>query len=65
MNKIAVLVKLVKKGDYEKLREVIHSENVNVNEIDMKNGKALLHMAIENGDLDSFNVLAQTPGINL
>lgn len=62
---IAALVKLVKKGDCNKLREVIHSENVNVNEIDAKSGKALLHMAIENGDVDIFNVLAQAPGVNL
>ena len=36
-----------------------------MNEIDAKSGKALLHMAIENSDLDIFNVLAQTPGVNL
>jgi hypothetical protein len=65
MSKFTQLVKLVRKGEYEQLREILHSENVSINEIDPKSGKGLLHMAIENSDIDTFNVLVQSPGINL
>lgn len=46
MSKLQALIKLVKKGEHERIKEILHTENVNSNEIDPKSGKAILHMAI-------------------
>ena len=40
------LIKYIKKGDVAKVGSIIESESVNVNQIDPKSGKGLLHLAI-------------------
>lgn len=65
MSKLPTLIKLLKKGEYDKLREALHSENINVNELDPKTGKSLLHMAIESADDEAITILTKFPGIDL
>ena len=47
MSRFAALVKLAKKGDTDKLLEILREEKLNVNELDSKSGQGLLHIAIE------------------
>jgi ankyrin repeat protein len=65
MSKLPTLIKLLRKGEHEELNELLHSENVNVNELDPKSGKALLHLAIESSDEDAVNILTKYPGVDL
>ena len=46
MSRFAALVKLAKKGDTDKLLEILREEKLNVNELDSKSGQGLLHIAI-------------------
>ncbi len=50
MSKFSNLIKLAKKGDIKKLGEQIEEGMNNINEIDTKSGRGLLHIAIENDD---------------
>jgi len=46
MSAFATLIKLAKKGSIDKIAQLIEQENLNVNEIDPKSGKSLIHIAI-------------------
>lgn len=59
------LIKLAKKGETHKLADALADTNININEVDPKTGRALIHIAIENLDIDTFNVIASQPGANL
>jgi ankyrin repeat protein len=65
MSKLAGLIKLLRKGDHEKLSEALHSENHNLNELDPKTGKSLLHLAIESADEAAVAILTKLPGLDL
>ena len=59
------LIKCIKKGDAAKVRSIIESESVNVNQIDPKSGKGLLHFAIQNNQTEIFDLFAAQSGVNL
>ncbi len=47
MNQFDKLIKSVKKGDIEKVSEILQSATLNINELDTKSGKSLLQTAME------------------
>ena len=65
MSTFNTLIKWVKKGDTDRVRAILEGENVNLNQTDPKSGKGLLHLAIENGESEVFDLLATQPGVNL
>lgn len=46
MSKFSNLIKLAKKGDIERIIELLDEGKANINEIDPKSGRGLLHIAI-------------------
>lgn len=65
MSKFSNLIKLAKKGDIKKLGEQIEEGMNNINDIDTKSGRGLLHIAIENDDQELFSLLVKRPGIDI
>lgn len=64
MNKFTQLIKVIKKGDIEKAAEILQETTLNINELDPKSGKGVIHLAMENADLEMFKILITYPGIN-
>ena len=48
MSKAAALFKAAKKGDTERVIELLDENGINPNEVDSKTGRGLIHIAIEN-----------------
>lgn len=48
MSNIEKISKLIKKGNIEKIAEFLQDPSLDINEVDPKSGKTLLHVAIEN-----------------
>ena len=46
MNTFGTLIKLAKKGSIDKISQLIDETNFNINELDAKSGKGLIHFAI-------------------
>lgn len=65
MSKLAALIKLLRKGEHGKLSEMLHCEPLNINELEAKTGKALLHLAIEAADEPAVALLTAFPGVDL
>lgn len=65
MSKFSNLIKLAKKGETERIVELLDEGKATVNEIDPKSGRGLLHIAIENDDNQLFETLVNRPGTDL
>ena len=46
MNQFDKLIKFVKKGDLEKVSEILQEATLNINELDPKSGKSLIQIAM-------------------
>ena len=46
MSTFVTLIRLVKKGSIDKISQTMEETNFNINEIDPKSGKGLIHFAI-------------------
>jgi ankyrin repeat protein len=65
MSKFGAVLKAAKKGDVEKMVQLMEEEKININEIDAKSGQGLIHIAIEHDDEEMFAMLVGRPGIDL
>lgn len=64
MDKFAALVKQIKKGDVGKTAELLQDVSLDINALDQKSGRGLLQIAMENDQIEIFNVLMCHPTIN-
>ena len=54
MSRFAAVIKSAKKGDTQKVIQILDEDKLNVNELDGKSGLGLLHIAIQNQDDELF-----------
>lgn len=50
MSKFTNLIKVARKGDTDKLLEMLDEGKYNINEVDPKSGMGLIHIGVENND---------------